>query len=89
MKLNFKVRLKNKAFWITFIPAVLLLVSMILDIFGVHFDFSIIQGKVLDIVEGVFLLLTILGVVNDPTTAGLLKDSNNAMTYEAPKKGEE
>ncbi len=37
--------------------------------------------------HAVFAVLVILGVVTDPTTAGV-SDSKQAMTYTEPKKGE-
>ena len=85
MKINWKVRIKNKAFWLAIIPAVALLISLILELFGVNYDFSGVVEKLLKIVEAVFLVLAILGIVNDPTTA-TLSDSDLAMTYQEPKK---
>ena len=81
--LNWKVRFNNKDFWIHFIPAVLLLVQLILDLFGVHMDFGELGNKLLAIVDVVFVILALLGVVNDPTTAGI-KDSQRAMTSVEP-----
>ena len=85
MKLNIKVRLKNKLFWITFIPAILLLVYNILNMFGISFDLEQWQSILLNVVEVVFMVLSALGVVVDPTTEGI-EDSEMAMTYEEPKK---
>ena len=57
-------------------------------IFGFTLDFGQLGNQLAQVVETVFLVLAILGVVADPTTEGL-GDSNLAMTYEAPKpKGE-
>lgn len=81
--INWKVRIKNKAFWIGIIPAVLLLLKQILALFGVEFDISGISESLLGIVETVFLILAILGIVTDPTTEGV-KDSALAMSYEEP-----
>lgn len=85
MKLNFKVRLKNKLFWTTMIPAVILLVTQVCKLFGLNLDLSGISSLLLDIVSTVFIILTILGIVNDPTTNGI-SDSDLAMTYEEPKR---
>ena len=85
MKINWKVRIKNKNFWITAIPAVLLLVQAVLAIFGVNIDIGDIGNKLLMIVDMVFALLVGLGVLIDPTTAGI-SDSDQAMTYKTPKK---
>ena len=85
MKLNIKVRLKNKTFWITFIPMVLLLVYQILNIFGIQFDLETWQDIILNVVSVVFMVLSALGIVVDPTTQGI-EDSDLAMTYDKPKK---
>lgn len=85
MKINWLVRIKNKNFWISFVPAVLLLVQTVLAAFGVTIDAGAIGNVVLGIVDAAFVVLTILGVVTDPTTAGV-SDSAQAMTYTTPKK---
>jgi phi LC3 family holin len=86
MKINWQVRVKNKAFWLAIIPAVLLLVQAIAAVFGYKLDFADLQGKLLAVVEAVFVVLTILGVVVDPTTKGL-GDSARALTYDEPHDG--
>lgn len=85
MKINWKVRIKNKNFWITAIPAAVLLVQAILAVFGVTIDAGEIGNKLLIVVDAAFALLVGLGVLIDPTTAGL-SDSEQAMTYQTPKK---
>lgn len=83
--INWKVRIRNKVFWLTLIPAVLLLMQSIASAAGVQLDLSDAQMKILAIVENLFALLAILGIVNDPTTSGIA-DSQQAMGYEVPKK---
>ena len=83
--INWKVRIKNKNFWITFIPAVLLLIQVIAAVFGYAIDLGELGNKLLAVVNAVFTVLTILGVVTDPTTAGV-SDSTQAMTYKTPKE---
>lgn len=85
MKLNWKVRIRNKCFWLAFIPAVLVLIKSVAAIFGYDLDTTTISHELLDVIEAAFLVLGILGVVNDPTTAGW-DDSTQAMTYDEPKK---
>ena len=85
--INWKVRIKNKNFWLAIIPAVLVLIRVVLAVFGVDIDFSGLNEKLLAVVEAVFVVLAILGIVTDPTTAGV-GDSDRAMTYEKPFKGE-
>lgn len=83
--INWRVRIKNRNFWIAFIPAVLLLIQVVLRIFDVEIDMTDIQGKLLDVVNAAFAVLAILGVVTDPTTAGI-GDSARALTYTDPKE---
>ena len=82
--INWKVRIKSKLFWLALIPALLLLVQTVAAVFGYTLDFDVLQGKLLDVVNAIFLVLTILGIVADPTTAGL-GDSALALTYDAPR----
>lgn len=84
-KINWMVRIKNKAFWVAFIPAILLLVQVVAGVFGYTLDLGDLGNKLLDVVKAVFGVLVILGVVTDPTTAGI-SDSQQAMTYTEPKK---
>lgn len=86
MNINWIVRLKNKNFWIAFIPAVLLLAQVVASVFGYTIDLGDIGNKLLAVVNAVFAVLSILGIVNDPTTQGMLLDSSQAMTYNEPKK---
>lgn len=81
---NWKVRVANKAFWVSFIPAVLLLVQVVAAVFGYQLDLGELGNKLLDVVNALFAVLVILGVVNDPTTEGI-SDSHQAMTYDKPK----
>ena len=82
--INWEVRLKNKQFWLALIPAVLLLVQAVAGVFGFVLDLSVLGDKLLVVVNTLFTVLVILGVVVDPTTRGI-KDSENALTYTEPK----
>lgn len=82
--INWKVRIKNKLFWLALIPALLLLIRTVGAVFGYDFDFSALGDKLTAVVEAVFALLAILGIVVDPTTQGV-GDSAQALTYERPK----
>ena len=81
--INWKVRLKNKTFWVAIVPAVLMLVQAVAAVFGFNLDLGDIGNKLLTIVEAVFMVLGIVGIVNDPTTVGL-SDSARAMNYTEP-----
>ena len=83
--INWKVRLKNVNFWLAAIPALLLVVQAVSTLVGWQPELAGLQEKLLNLVNAVFGLLAILGIVNDPTTAGL-RDSARAMGYEKPKK---
>lgn len=85
MNINWKVRLKNKTFWLSLIPAVLLLVQVAAAVFGYTLDLGELGNKLLAVVNALFAVLSILGVVTDPTTKGV-SDSTQAMLYDKPKE---
>ena len=82
MKLNLKVRLRNKAFWALFLPAVISFVYNILECFEIAPKIG--YDWVMDVVNTILVALAAVGVLIDPTTAGL-GDSAQAMTYEQPR----
>ena len=83
--INWKVRIRNKTFWLSLIPALLLLAQALGAVFGLSLDLSAVGEKLLTVVNTLFAVLTILGVVTDPTTAGV-SDSKLALSYDEPKK---
>ena len=83
MKINWKVRAKNRAFWIAIIPALALLGKQVLELFGVNVDFTNVSKELLGIIETVFVILAIVGVITDPTTKGI-SDSERALGYSEP-----
>jgi phi LC3 family holin len=85
MKINWKVRLKNKTFWLAIVPALLLVVQTVASLFGYAWDFVVLNQQIAAIINAVFAVLAILGVVTDPTTAGVT-DSDRAMCYDKPKE---
>ena len=87
MKINWLVRIKNKAFWMAVIPALALVVQAVAALFGYTIDLTTWVGKIQAVVNAVFALLAILGIVVDPTTDGV-EDSNRAMSYTEPWKDE-
>ena len=86
MSINWKVRLRNKTFWLSLIPAALLLVQVVAAVFGYTLDLGDLGNKLLAVVNALFAVLSILGVVTDPTTKGV-SDSAQALSYEEPKEG--
>ena len=85
MVINWRVRIRNKAFWLAIIPAILVLVQAVGAPFGFSWDFGMLGDQLRQIVEAAFAVLAILGVINDPTTEGW-NDSRLAMTYDEPKR---
>ena len=83
--INWRVRIKNKSFWLALIPAVLLVVQVFAALFGFDLATDALEVKLLACANAVFALLTVLGIVTDPTTDGIA-DSDLAMTYNKPKK---
>lgn len=81
--INWKVRIANKAFWVAIIPALLMLIAAVAAVFGFTLDLGELGDRLLAVVEAVFLVLGIIGIVADPTTKGL-GDSARALTYEKP-----
>lgn len=84
--INWQVRIKNKSFWLSLIPAVLLLIQVVAAVFGFELDLGDLGNKLLDVVNAVFAVLAILGIVVDPTTEGT-GDSQQALGYTTPRKG--
>lgn len=83
--INWKTRIKNKNFWIAFIPAILLLIQSVLTPFGYNWDFGVLNQQLTAIINAAFGVLSILGIVTDPTTVGI-GDSSQALGYDEPKK---
>ena len=86
--INWDVRWKNKTFWLTIIPAIIILIQAVASLFGFELELSELQEKLLVLVNAVFGVLVILGVVVDPTTDGF-NDSVRALGYKEPWKDKE
>lgn len=69
-KIDWRARLGNKAFWLALVPAILVLAQFALEAVGIDFDATALEGRAFDLVNAVFTLLAILGIVIDPTTKG-------------------
>lgn len=83
MNINWQVRFKNKAFWLGFIPAIVILIQAIGQLFGYHLVLDNIEHNLVNVVEAVFAVLAVLGIVVDPTTVGL-SDGFYGLQYTAP-----
>lgn len=83
--INWKIRMQNKTFWLALVPAFLLLIQAVAHVFNVSLDFTNLNKDLLNVINALFVVLTILGVVADPTTKGV-GDSTQALTYSKPKE---
>lgn len=81
MKVNWKVRFKNKTWLTMFISLIVGFVFNILRLFDVVP--VVTENLVMNIVSEVLTFLGLIGVIVDPTTAGL-DDSVRAMSYAEP-----
>ena len=84
--INWKVRLKNKVWLMTAIPVVLGAIYAVLGLLGIVP--AIAETEIENVLITIVGALAVLGIVEDPTTAGV-GDSKQAMTYEEPKAKEE
>ena len=76
-KINWSVRLRNKTFWLTLVPLLVLLTQQV----GLNW----VPENWESIFSTVMAILTIVGIINDPTTAGIT-DSEQALSYYEPKE---
>lgn len=83
MKINWKLRLKNKTTLVAILSAIIGLVYQILGVFDVVTPIS--QDSVYSALGMIMNLLVMLGIVVDPTTNGI-NDSEKAMGYNEPRK---
>lgn len=87
MKINWKVRLKNPAFWTGLIGVLATLAISVAQLLGVDIA-EVVNGwqsALVALVTAIFGILALVGVVTDPTTSGV-SDSNQALTYTKPKE---
>lgn len=81
MQMNWKVRFKNRIWLSSFIAAIVTFVYTILGMFDVMP--SITQNSLMNVFNAILMMLSLAGVIIDPTTAGV-SDSDRAMTYDEP-----
>lgn len=81
IKINWKVRLKNSVWLKSFLAFI---VATIFNLLG-YFDIplTVTQAQVLEIIESVLYILSVFGVIVDPTTKGM-GDSERALNYNEP-----
>ncbi|WP_160719000.1 phage holin [Bacillus sp. USDA818B3_A] len=87
--INWKVRFKNRKWVIAFISQMMIIAETVLaglntmGLISFHLT-DAIQDSILTIVNSVFILLSMLGIIQDPTTKGY-SDSEHALKYKEPK----
>ena len=81
MKINWKVRFKNKIWLGSFLSLIVSFVYSMLSMFDVFPDIT--KNSVIELLNQVLTFLGLIGVIVDPTTAGI-GDSERAMGYEEP-----
>ena len=74
--INWRLRFQNKATLLAIASTVILLAQQL----GLK-----LPDNIADVVNTFLTLLVLLGVINDPTTEGII-DSPKALTYTEPKK---
>ena len=83
MQINWKVRFQNKTFLAGLISLVVVFIYDLLQLLEIVP--TVTQSAVMQVAEGILTILGMVGVIADPTTAGL-SDSKQAMTYDVPKQ---
>lgn len=81
MKINWKVRFKNVTWLTMFISLIVGFVFNVLKMFDIFP--AVTENQIMEVVSSVLTFLGLIGVLVDPTTAGLA-DSNRAMSYNDP-----
>ena len=81
MKLNWKVRFKNKVWLGSFLSLIVGFIYSLLALFDVFPEVT--QNLVVQLLNQVLTFLGLIGVIVDPTTAGI-GDSERALGYEEP-----
>ena len=83
MNINWKNRFQNKTFLTGLISLVVVFIYDLLQLLEIAP--AVTQSAVMQVAEGILTILGMLGVIADPTTAGL-SDSKQALTYTSPKQ---
>ena len=81
MKLNWKVRFKNKVWLGSFLSLIVGFTYSMLALFDVFPEVT--ESLVMQILNQLLTFLGLIGVLVDPTTAGI-GDSERALGYEEP-----
>ena len=80
-KINWKVRFKNKVWLGSFLSLIVSFAYSMLGLFDIFPDVT--RNNVIEILNQILTFLGLVGVLVDPTTAGL-GDSERALGYSEP-----
>lgn len=83
-KINWRARAHKPTFWVAAVAALLVLVQIVGAWFGVSVPVEALEGEATAVINAVFMLLALLGIVDDPLTEGV-GDSEQALKYDKPK----
>ena len=81
MKIKWKVRMQNKTWLLAFLGAIVTFIYQLLGMLGVVPAIS--EDLATQVIGIAVNLLVALGIVQDPTTAGI-SDSSRALDYNSP-----
>lgn len=84
MKIKWKLRLQNKATLIALSTAIIAFIYQILGLIGIAPSIS--ESQIVECAGMLINILAMLGIVIDPTTAGV-NDSAQVLKYDEPKGG--
>ncbi|WP_330634680.1 phage holin [Anaerovorax sp. IOR16] len=82
MKINWKLRLKNKTTIAALLACTVAFIYQVLGILGI--TISVSENEIIQIISILLNILVTLGILVDPTTVGI-SDSENALTYKELK----
>lgn len=80
-KINWKVRFKNRVFLAAFASLCISFIYGMLDLFEIVPGLP--EGRTVEFIQSVLTVMGLLGIITDPTTAGI-GDSERALGYEEP-----
>ncbi|HDT9047313.1 TPA: phage holin [Staphylococcus pseudintermedius] len=81
--INWKIRIKQKTFWVAMLSAIFLFAQSIAKVFG--YDIQVYTEQLTDTLNSVLGVLVLMGFIQDPTTQGV-SDSHQALNYEEPRQ---
>ncbi|HDK5703421.1 phage holin [Staphylococcus pseudintermedius] len=81
--INWKIRIKQKTFWVAILSAIFLFAQSIAKVLG--YDIQVYTEQLTDALNSILGILVLMGVIQDPTTQGV-SDSHQALDYEEPRQ---